>query len=103
MTQSITSLHNPRIKELALMRRSGPARRGDWIIIDGQREISRAKTAGIALEEVFFCPDLLDGEGRAWVDSIGNDSTTSVIGLTPPVFAKIAYGERADGLIATAR
>jgi TrmH family RNA methyltransferase len=103
MNAVIASLQNPRIKELSRLRRVSAARRGDTILIDGRREIDRAIRAGVQVDEVYFCPPLLDEQAGAWIESLQKNRRPAIIELTEPVFAKIAYGERADGLVASAR
>ena len=57
----ITSLRNPRVQEA----RAGcarcaqpPQRCGAILIVDGASELRRAIAAGIAIEVLFYCPEL---------------------------------------------
>jgi TrmH family RNA methyltransferase len=98
----ITSVQNPRVKAAAKLRNSRDRARQQRMIIDGVREIERAMHGGVALREVFICD-----EGRsspklqAILKQLAN-SGVEQFDVTSAVFAKIAYGERAEGIVAVA-
>ena len=99
----ITSLANPRIKCAAALRDRRERDRTGLTLVDGAREIRRALEAGADLVEVYVCESLLAGpDARAALDWIrGRD-----VPLQPTseaVFGKLAFGERAEGLVAIAR
>ncbi|MFH2205141.1 MAG: TrmH family RNA methyltransferase [Elusimicrobiota bacterium] len=88
----ITSVQNPRIKSAVRLRdRRGRAQQGR-MIIDGRREIERAAAAGVAVRELFIC-------GAAPAPKIGK---AEIFEVSPAVFAKLAYGNRDEGLVAVA-
>jgi TrmH family RNA methyltransferase len=100
MPEPITSLQNPRIKQAAKLRdrkgRIGQRR----IIIDGAREISRAMAGGVQVDEAFVCEELCrSDESRRLLALL---PASMVQPVTPAVFEKLAYGERQEGIIATA-
>lgn len=96
----LTSVQNPRIQELARIRRGRTA--GERVIlIDGRREVQRAVEAGWRLRELYHCPTLLDEDGRRWLAGAGLDRRI-LIETNEPVMAKIAFGDRTDGLVAVA-
>ena len=98
----ITSPHNPRVKCAARLRDHGRRREERRILIDGTREIIRALTAGVALEEVFFCAELCQAaEARQLLEDLAK-SGAEVIEVSGPVFARLAFGERAEGIVAVA-
>lgn len=99
---TITSVRNPRVQAAAQLReRRERARRGR-ILIDGAREIRRALEANVKLLEAFYClPEAADDDARqvlASLEAVG----VAVIPVAPHVFARVAYGERAAGLVAVA-
>ena len=101
-TELITSVQNPRIKALVKLRdRQGGGLREE-IVIDGRREIGRALDAGAALREAFFCRPLLSPEDERLLLQRAAERGARLIEVTEPVFAKIAYGQRAEGVVATA-
>lgn len=97
----ITSVHNPRIKQAARLRdRKGREEQGR-IIIDGAREIARAAAGGVEIDEIFVCQELLrTPEAQALAADM--TSAGKAISVSRAVFAKLAYGERQEGIVATA-
>lgn len=101
MNEPITSRQNTRIKNAAKLReRKGRDEQGR-IIIDGVREISRAFSAGIELIELFVTDQHISQEARGLLAEI--NVAVDVVAVTRPVFAKLAFGDRAEGVIAVAR
>lgn len=100
--EKITSRQNPRIKQAARLREGRERQRTGRFIIDGAREISRALEAGIVPIEAFVCDVLADSnECRQAVLRI-EQSPAEVVSVSPDVFAKLAYGERNDGVVVVA-
>lgn len=98
----ITSLTNPRVKSAGKLRdRHGRDEQGR-IVIDGAREIERAVAAGVRIAEVFVCEDLLtdrhDELLRRCLSAGGQQ-----LDVTLPVMEKLAYGQRAEGILAVAQ
>lgn len=103
ITPTLTSLANPRIKSAGALRDRRERDRTGLTLIDGAREIRRAIDAGADLVEVFICEPLLAGpDARAALDSL-RDGGLPVQATSEPVFAKLAFGERSEGLVAIAR
>jgi TrmH family RNA methyltransferase len=99
----LTSLANPRIKAVNALRDRRERDRTGRTVVDGAREIRRAIDAGADLVEVFVCEPLLAGpDARAALDSL-RDRGLPVQATSEPVFAKLAFGERSEGLVAIAR
>jgi TrmH family RNA methyltransferase len=100
---SIASPSNPRIKATARLRdRRGRDETG-LTLVDGAREVRRALESTIEVVEAFICEPLLGGsDGRAALDALRARGipTTSV---SAAAFSKLAFGDRADGLLATVR
>jgi TrmH family RNA methyltransferase len=98
----ITSLQNPRVKRAVRLRhRRGRDRQGR-IIVDGVREISRALTAGVHILELFICDRRCGEQGRLLVDSVSRTSA-ELLPVDVDVFEKLAFGDRAEGVIAVCR
>ena len=99
---TITSLQNPRVKDAVRLRQRRPREQQQRILIDGARELERAMQAGVRLDEVFVCEALCDSD-EAWrVLQVLPSGDAAVWHVTVEVFAKLAYGERADGLLGIA-
>jgi len=99
----ITSPQNPRIRAVAALRDRRDREREGRIVIDGAREILRALRAGIAVEQLFVCAALCrSDDSRAALDE-ATQRGVQRIDVGERAFEKIAFGERAEGLVAVAR
>ncbi len=101
----ISSLQNPRIKEVVQLRQGRKRRQTGKFIIDGRREVYRAFVCGFPILEVFFAPDLADDETFEWMREFDRENSARIAVHEVPaaVFAKIAYGDREDGVLAVAK
>jgi TrmH family RNA methyltransferase len=99
---TITSVHNPRVKEAAKLRDHRQRHKQQRTLIDGQREIERAFAAGVELVEVFVCDAACHESRHATLVKQLGDAGVNPLGCTPEVFAKVAFGERAEGVVAVA-
>ena len=99
---TITSLQNPRIKDLVRLRdRSGRARQ-DLMLIEETRVIRRALAAGHPLRTLFACPPMLDTDAAALHADLSGSPGLEIIHLPPHVMEKVAYRHNPEGLLATA-
>ncbi len=101
----ITSLQNARVKEVVRLRDRRGRNRAQRIVIDGARELRRAVAAGWSLLELFVCDELATGEDALAVcDAVESrrDGRTEVWQVTRPVFEKLAFGDRTDGVVGVA-
>lgn len=97
MALFISSAQNPRIKRLLTLQQKGSERRrSSLFVLEGRREISRALSCGYEAESFFLCPDICPGEDL----KLDEDKVFTV---SPEVYAKIAYREGTEGLIAVLR
>jgi RNA methyltransferase, TrmH family len=101
MSDLINSLTNPRIKNiLKLQSNSRDRREQNLFVIEGYREISRARASGIEIKELYVCSQL-DRQGRS-EELTDQDIRMLVFEVGKDAFARIAYREGSDGLIALA-
>ncbi len=101
-TALITSLQNQRVKDAVRLRdRRGRQDQGR-IIIDGTREIDRALNAGCAITELFVRQDDIVPTAIELLELKADACGAEIIPVTPQVFAKLAYGARAEGVVAIA-
>jgi TrmH family RNA methyltransferase len=99
---TITSLHNPRVKEAAKLRQRRDRDKQGRFLIDGARELARAISAGVQLVEVFVCDSLCQTpEARRTLELV-DKSGAVVLSVSPAVFARLAFGERAEGVLGVA-
>jgi TrmH family RNA methyltransferase len=103
MAQVITSVKNPRVQQAARLRDRRAREQQQRIIIDGVREIRRALAAGVNVVELFACPPLCTSDDARAVHRAAETAGADVLEVAEPVFGKLAFGERAEGLVAVAR
>jgi TrmH family RNA methyltransferase len=101
MPDRITSTHNPRIRRAASLRRRDERESQQRCLIDGTREIGRALDAGIEIDELFVCESASNLDAAALVERC-IERGVEPCHVSPPVFAKLAFGERNEGLVAIA-
>ena len=99
---AIRSLQNARVKNAVRLRERRHRSKQGRILIDGARELSRAIAAGVELLEIFVCEPLCESSaGGRLLAEIG-DCGAEVIEVTEPVFAKLAFGDRVEGVLGVA-
>jgi RNA methyltransferase, TrmH family len=99
----LASPSNPRIKTVARLRDRRERDATGQTLVDGARELRRALAAGVEVIEVFVCDPLLAGEdARAALDALATAEVRTTA-VTEPAFRKIAFGDRAEGLVAVIR
>ncbi len=101
-TQIITSTSNPRVKQIIKLRKRSYRDRVGLMIIEGCTELERAIKNSHQLTELFFCPELFTGEFEQKILSQCQQNDISLIECPAPVFQKISYRERPNGLLALA-
>jgi TrmH family RNA methyltransferase len=100
--EPISSLQNPRVKHAAKLRDHRARRQQGRILIDGVREIGAALSAGLQFVEAFVCEPLCQTvESRELLARLSRAGVPTVP-TTAAVFAKVAFGERAEGIVAVA-
>ncbi len=100
--EKITSLQNPRIKHLVRLRDRRPRDEAGVFLIEGYREIRRALEKQIPITELYYSPDWFLGENEPALIAQAAASGAQLFELTKDTFAKAAYRERPDGLLALA-
>lgn len=99
-TIKITSSTNPKIKQVVRLRDRKARDETGLSMVEGVREVTRAREAGVAFQEIYFCPELLEKYSPSdLVQKIaGKDSKTFEV--SAEVFEKISFGERREGVVA---
>lgn len=93
---TITSLKNPKIKDLlTLSEKSRERRERGLFVVEGQREVSRALAAGYEAETLFVCEEFLREPLAAAPDK--------VFPVTKAVYERIAYRGGTEGIVAVLR
>lgn len=98
--EAITSLQNPRIKQLVKLRESRERKKSGLTRIDGARELIRAMQANVVADVVYVCDERMrDGEPREAIE-VASALDIAIQPVTEAVYDKIRYGERDEGLCA---
>lgn len=100
--EKITSLQNPRVKQLVKLRDRRPRDEAGVFMVEGYRQIRRALEKKVELREVYFCPDWYLGENEPALLAQAEAAGAQLFELSKDAFAKVAYRERPDGLLAIA-
>ena len=99
----ITSPHNPKIRQAIKLREKRERDTTDLFLIEGYRELLRAVDADWKIEMLFAAHDLFLGSNEEPLIARLVSKKTPVFTCSEPVFRKIAYRDRPDGLLAIAR
>ncbi len=100
MFELIRSVQNPRVKNLVRLREGSHRRRQQRFLIEGLREIQRARACRWPLETLFFCEELFREEEALTLPEACAQAGLEVVRLAPEAFRKAAYRENPDGLLA---
>jgi len=84
----ITSVDNPRVKDVLRLRRSRERRRSGLFLAEGPREVERAVAAGLAVQASYVAPELLP------------DWSLPAEEVTARVLAKMSYRGEPEGVLA---
>jgi len=96
----ITSAQNPKIKKLlTLQQKSSERRKEHLFVVEGVREFLHCVGVGYEADTLFYCPAILDQHPDAQQVYELAQKVRS-FSLTEEVYAKIAYRESTEGLVA---
>jgi TrmH family RNA methyltransferase len=82
----ITSVDNPRVKDVLRLRKARARRSAGLFIAEGPREVLRARAAGLTITATYFAPSLIEWDGGDEVDE--------------RVLRKMSYRAEPEGVIA---
>lgn len=100
MRDKITSVQNPKIKQVVQLAKRRKRNHTNLFLIEGYREIFRAIQAKVQICSLFICPALFLGENEEML--IAKVSKNTMHYCSESVFRSISYRDRPDGLIAIA-
>ena len=98
----ISSLTNPRIKNVVKLRQRSHRDKSNRMLIEGYREIKRAIDNGHSVEELFHCEAMFQGENNAKLLEECKAKGATIIRCPANVFQKMSYRDRPDGLLVVA-
>lgn len=102
LDESITSLQNPKIKELIKLRQKRRRDQTQQYFIEGYREILRAFESKTLIKQLYFCESLFLGENEHKLMQELSSEHVELILCSEKVFRHISYRDRPDGLLALA-
>jgi len=100
--ETITSLQNPRLKRLIRLRDRRARDEEGAFLVEGYREVRRALEKKAALGELFFSRDWFLGVNEPALLAEAEAAGARLYELSKDAFAKVAYRERPDGILAVA-
>ena len=98
----ITSLQNPRLKRLVRLRDRRARDEEQAFLVEGYREVRRALEKEVRLEELYFSREWFLGENEPALLEEAAAAGAKLFELSKEAFAKVAYRERPDGILAVA-
>lgn len=98
----ISSMQNTRIKQAVKLRDRSERNKTECFLIEGYRELLRSVDAGWKTETLFYCPEFFLGTNESSLIARIADKGAQVLRCSEPVFKKISYRDRPDGLLAIA-
>jgi len=99
----VTSAQNPGVKHVVKLRDRRHRDRSGEFLIEGYPELLRALAGGVAPIDLYICPELFLGSNEPALIAQAVDRGARIIACSEPVFRKISYRDRPDGLLATAK
>jgi RNA methyltransferase, TrmH family len=101
--RTIKSRQNPLVQAAVRLRdRRERATRG-LTLVDGTRELDRALAAGFSVEDAFVCLELAEGAAEEATLAALRRSAVVVRPVSRAVFDKLAFGDRAEAIVAVVR
>ncbi|MCH2204838.1 MAG: RNA methyltransferase [Lentisphaerales bacterium] len=98
----ITSTKNDRIKNIVKLRNRRDRDRQKLMIIEGYRSLFRASNNMTQVTEFYYCPDFFIGSNEQALIDLYEERGAKIIEVTKPVFEKISYRDRPEGLLGIA-
>ncbi len=99
----ITSAQNDAVKHVIKLRDRRPREKEQLTVLEGYRELTRAREYGMELVECFFSPSHFLGENEFPLLEMLAAEGVRVMEVSPQLLDKMAYRERPEGLIAVAK
>lgn len=98
--QHITSLQNEKVKQVVKLRQRAERDKQGLLIVEGERELQRALKNNRCPTSLFYCRDFCLGKKEPELLDQCRSAGAEIISCSPGVFAKMAYRERPEGLLA---
>lgn len=107
MPASISSVHNPHIKQVAKLEKRSEREAARLLPVEGAREVRRALAAGHVPVTAYICPEVAGSEAAgpemagvpARLQELERSGQTRLFTVTPEVYAKLAVREGSGGVL----
>ena len=99
--KQISSAQNPEVRAAAKLKLRRSREQERRFLVEGVREVTRALEAGVRLETLYVCPNLLRDEGHSVLE-LAEARDVSITELSDAAFKVLSYRENPDGIIAVA-
>ena len=97
-TKLISSIQNPLVKKVLLLKEKSRERKKTGVfIVEGKRELELAQKGGYIFETILHCPEILPD---LKIGSIVHDPKVEITQITKQVYEKLAYRETTEGILA---
>lgn len=98
---TITSLQNPRVKQLVALRDKRERMRSGLMRVEGYEELTLALQSGARPVSLYVCPELFRAADPQETIARAQQAGAEIIEVSLRVFEKMAYREGPDGWLAT--
>jgi len=98
--QQISSLQNPRVKEVVKLGKRSFRDEAGLLLVEGYRELKRALDNRWIPQEFFYCPELFLGKNEKELIERCAAAGAALFECSRPVFEKMAYRDRPEGVLA---
>ncbi len=99
----ISSLQNQQVKEAVRLRERRERDASNLFLVEGYRELLRLSESGRGVETLFFCGALFLGENEGALIEGLKKRGAKLVECSEPVFRKMSYRDRPDGLLGIAK
>lgn len=98
--QHLTSLQNEKVKQVVKLRQRACRDEEGLLIVEGERELKRALENNRRPVSLFYCRDFFTDQNESALISQCRAGGSEIISCAPRVFAKMAYREKPEGILA---
>lgn len=95
----ITSVQNPKIKQVVKWRDRRHRDRDQKVLVEGYRALTRAIAGNYPIDELYICPELFQGENESALIAALEQRGATLYEVAAPAFHKMAYRDRPEGLL----
>jgi len=97
----ITSLKNPKIKNIIHLQKANERKEQNLFIIEGLREIQKAANSDYEFYSIFFCKDIINSKSvKLFIEKF---NCNDIFEVSRDVYEKIAYRENTEGIVVLAK